>query len=93
MEQLYGSLLQKGNRKMEEYRDKGFSQLWRVARVYCPIHGHSEVSMLSPISCPGCEVERGHGDMLRRSNRKERRRELAEHEYQRRLEKDAKNEG
>ena len=51
-----------------------------VAKIYCPIHGKSEVPMLPPVSCPGCEVQRGHSDLLRRSRREERRRKYKGHE-------------
>jgi len=63
---------------MAKIRDKKVAQL-RWASVYCPQHGRSKVSMLSPISCPGCESERGRGDMLRRSRRKERRWKCKQH--------------
>lgn len=48
-------------------------QLRGNAKIYCPEHGRFTIPMLPPLSCPGCEMERGHGDMLRRPIREERR--------------------
>lgn len=93
MEKSNGSLFRKKGWEMEEYGSQRFSQLRRVAKVYCPVHGHSEVSMLSPIVCPSCEREGQYSDMLRRPTRKERRRERAEYERSLRLEADENMEG
>lgn len=56
------------------------SQL-RRKDIYCPIHGHSKMAVLPSLSCPSCEVERGHSDLLRRSRRKERDWKRKQHEH------------
>lgn len=72
---------------MAKMGSKGLPQL-RRASIHCPIHGNSKISMLSPISCPGCDIERGHSDMLRRSRKKERRWKYQRHDIGRGLEED-----
>jgi hypothetical protein len=64
---------------MAKMGSEGISQL-RRASVHCPIHGNFKVPMLPPISCPGCESERGHSDLLRRSVREKRRWKHKQHD-------------
>ena len=58
------------------------------AKVHCPIHGNSTIPMLPPISCPGCESERGNSDLLRRSRRKERHWKHKQHDNRGSVEED-----
>lgn len=73
---------------MAKIRDKKTSQLRGFNSVYCPEHGHSKVPVLSPLVCPGCEMERGHSDLLRRRRRKERHWKYKQYEYGRGMEED-----
>ena len=78
---------------MAKIRSKDIAQLRGFAKIYCPVHGHSKVPMLPPVSCAGCEMERGRGDLLRRSKRKERRWKLKQRDIERLLEEDEQGTG
>jgi hypothetical protein len=73
--------------KSPKIRSKEISQL-RGASVYCPQHGKFKIPVLSPISCPGCDGERGHCDMLRRSAKAKLRRQHKRHDDFRGVEED-----
>ena len=77
---------------MAKKRVQEVSQLRRFAKIYCPLHGHFEVPMLPPVSCPRCEVEWRHGDLLRRPKGEERRRQRKERERLKYLEEDGGSE-
>jgi len=72
---------------MAKIRDKEVAQL-RGASVYCPQHGRFKISMLPPFSCPGCESDRRHSDLLRRSVREKRRWKHKQHDDSRSMESD-----